>query len=105
MVHSECSVKWQCQMAVSEMMGHGGWEKSEWDVHVDDETGQIIPVICALKDGKIYESAGEELRKVLDEYFPLTTGNTLELFRESWEEHRRVEAEHRATWGEQSGNL
>lgn len=102
MRHSVCCVKWQCQLAVKEMMGHGGWEKTEWDVHFDDESGRIIPVICALRDGKLYESSGEELQKLLDEYFPVTTDGTLEFFKESWEEHRRVEAEHKATWGGQS---
>jgi hypothetical protein len=105
MGRSICSVKWQCQMAVREMMGHGGWEKCEWDVYVDGETGGIVPVICALKHGKISESSGDALQKILDEYFPMTTEGALDAFRESWEEHRRVEAQHKATWGDQARSL
>jgi len=99
MERSLCAAKWQCQLAVKEMMGHGGWEKAEWDVYVDNETKQIVPVICAMREGKISTVSGEDLQKALDEFFPVETEGALKAFRESWEEHRRTEAEHKATWG------
>jgi len=85
------------------MMGHGGWEKIVYDVVVDEKTGRAVPLICALKDGQIFESSGEELQKTLDHYFPVRIEGTLEAFRESWEEHRRTEAEYKEKWGRQKG--
>jgi hypothetical protein len=105
MRHTLPAVKQQCKLAANEMMGHGGWEKIEYDAIVDGKTGEIFPLICALKDGQIFESSGEELQKALDYYFPVHGEGTLEAFRESWEEHRRTEAEYRAEWGDQSGQL
>ena len=96
------SVKKQCELAVDEMRGHGVWEKIECDVYIDDESKKALPIICALKDGQIYEASGEKLQKMLDEYFPIQIDGTVELFRESLEEHRLAEAEHKAVWGEQS---
>ena len=105
MGRSLCAVRWQCQLAVKEMMGHGGWEKVEWDTYIDDEKKQIVPVICALKDGRISSASGEELQDVLDEYFPIEHEGTLDAFRESLEEHRRAEAEHKAKWGDRLQHL
>ncbi len=84
-------------------MGHGGWEKVEYDTYIDADSGAVVPLICALRDGQIFEVVGEELQKVLDVYFPVNTERTLEAFRESWEEHRRSEAEYRPQRGNQSG--
>ena len=106
MNHSVCATKWQCELAVKEIMGHGGWEKTEWDVHRDSETEQVVPVICALRGGKIFSVSGEELQKILDEFFPLETeGSSFEAFRKSLEEHRRAEAEHKAKWGDRLQHL
>lgn len=99
MNRSLCATKWQCQLAVKEIMGHGGWEKAEWDVCVDEETKQLVPVICALKEGRLFSVSGESLQKMLDEFYPVETEETLTAFRSSLEEHRRAEAEHKAKWG------
>ena len=98
MSHTLCAVKQQCQLATTEMIGHGGWEKVECDTYVDAESGRIMPLLCAMKEGRIYEASGEELQRALDEYFPVKKEGTLESFRDSWEEHRRTEAEYRITW-------
>jgi hypothetical protein len=98
MSHTLCAVKQQCALAANEMMGHGGWEKVETDVFADGASGAVVPLICALKDGQIFETSGEGLQKVLDEYFPVRREGTLEAFRGSWEEHRQTEAEYRKTW-------
>ena len=105
MLHTLPAVRQQCELAANEMMGHGGWERIEHDAIVDDKTGEILPLICALKDGQIYETSGEELQKELDNYFPVNGEGTLEAFKESWEEHRRMEAEYRSKWGNQRGEL
>jgi len=101
MARTLCAVKRQCELAATEMMGHGGWEKVEFDAFMDAESGRIVPLICALKDGQIFETVGQELQKMLDEYFPVNTEGTLEAFKASWEEHRLTEAEYRAKWGTQ----
>jgi len=105
MRHTLPAVRQQCELAANEMMGHGGWEKIAHDAIIDDETGQIIPLICALKDGQIFESSGDELQNVLDYYFPVHTEKTLDAFKESWDEHRRTEAEYRAKWGNQGRKI
>jgi hypothetical protein len=87
------------------MMGHGGWEKAEWDVYIDEETKQVIPVICGLKEGKIFSISGEDLQKALDEFFLIETNGTLKAFRQSLEEHRHAEAEHKAKWGDRLQHL
>ncbi len=95
------AVRQQCHLATTEMMGHGGWEKVDCDAFVDGESGKIVPLICALKESQIYEASGDELQKVLDEYFPVKKEGTIEAFRVSWEEHRRAESEYKSTWGDQ----
>lgn len=103
MQHTLPAVRKQCEMAATEMMGHGGWEQIVHDVIVDNKTGLISPLICALKEGQIFECSGEDLQKALDYYFPVYTEDTLGAFKESWEEHRKTEAEYREKWGNQSG--
>jgi hypothetical protein len=104
MSHTLCAVKWQCELAVREIAGHGGWEKMEWDVYIDRETNRVVPVICALKEGNIYLTSGEGLQKFLDEFFPLETQETLKAFTDSLQEHRRTEAEHKEKWGDRLQN-
>ena len=83
-----CSAQWQCELAASDMKGHGGWEKIVCEVFYDEGSGQVVPLICALKEGQIYEASGEKLKELLDRLYPVRTEGTVDAFREAGKHQR-----------------